>query len=87
MEAMLLPGNSSRSISIIWEETSVIGTANDNPFSTLIKPDPESSRVAGTRRSKSEKKPSRSKAILLGLIALASLVLLVVIVIKTMGGE
>ncbi|MEE2685048.1 MAG: DUF4339 domain-containing protein [Planctomycetota bacterium] len=66
---------------------SVISPANDNPFSTLIKPDPESSRVAGSRRSKSEKKPSRGKAILLGLVALASLVLLVVIFINMTGGE
>ena len=66
---------------------SVIAVVDDNPFSTLIKPDPQSSRVAGSRRSRSEKKPSRLKAILLGLVALGSLVALVIIFINMTGGE
>jgi hypothetical protein len=43
--------------------------------------------VAGSRRSRSEKKPSRLKAILLGLVALGSLVALVIIFINMTGGE
>jgi hypothetical protein len=66
---------------------SVIAVVDGNPFSTLIKPDPQSSRVAGSRRSRSEKKPSRLKAILLGLVALGSLVALVIIFINMTGGE
>ena len=61
---------------------SVISVPDDNPFSTLIQPDPESSRVASSRRSKRDKKPSHGKAILLGLVAIASLAGLVFIVMK-----
>jgi hypothetical protein len=60
---------------------SVFPVPDDNPFSTLIQPDPESSRVASARR---DKKPSHGKAILLGLVAVASLAGLVFIVMKVM---
>ena len=63
---------------------SVISVPDDNPFSTLIQPDPESSRVASSRRSKRDKKPSHGTAILLGLVAIASLAGLVFIVMKVM---
>ena len=51
----------------------VIDRADANPFSGLIQPDPESTRVAAHRRSKRDAKPSYTKAIVLGLVALLSL--------------
>jgi hypothetical protein len=61
---------------------SVIGMPNDNPFSALIQPDLESSRVAASRRSRRDKKPSHGKAILLGLVAITCRALLIFLIAK-----